>query len=99
MSTEGFGQCTAADLRKLDRAWAALETAEKKRVERRNELAVVMKDLMGKKATRKAIAERVDVDPQTVTFLVNGRPTRAQLRERAKRNGHGTKKSARAGAR
>lgn len=96
MTTSGFGDCTPDDLTELDEAMRDLAAAEDEQRDARRTAGEVMRRLMDDKgAQRVAIAERFEINPQTVTNMAHGRPTRAELRARASTNGKGRAKAKR----
>jgi hypothetical protein len=79
----GFGDCTQDDLDDLDDAVAEMRGAETERESTRATVARVMGVLLEKGALRARVAERAGVNPQTVSFMVNGRPPRSEVRARS----------------
>jgi hypothetical protein len=79
-----FGRATQADLAELDRAARAWGIAQQDAAKARGELAAVMRRLLDKGAQRKAIAERVGVNDQTVSNVAYGRPPVGGRKEAAR---------------
>jgi hypothetical protein len=82
----GFGECTWEDLVALDEALAKMNTTEAEHQAARRAVGLVMGAMMKKGAQRIRIAERAGVNAQTVSFMVNGRPSRSEVRKRNGKN-------------
>lgn len=72
-----LGECTTEDLADLDEKAAAFREAEEKLADARKALGETLASLLeGRGAQRKALAERLKVNDQTVSNIAYGRPGR-----------------------